>query len=256
MISLGSGPCAVTYIFSGDYFGIFNHSLIFQAVTRHVFVLLQTCLWLMFGWVQTECIKLFYLEECPFCCKWPQASLLVLSRTTSFINVMWCTFGSLRQWLEMFNNFQCHYGYSICPSALLLESHPSWKIRKKKYQGEKLYPAHPFGSHIQGSPDLHTWFAVPWCHVAISTQLQTWQAGRITVLSRAFPTAHGSQLLSSFPVLPCKGISHPHQAGDSGQAWSVSWETQDNLPSPIAWVHKNLLQALVNKSKHITPNTA
>lgn len=132
MISLGSGPCAVTYIFSGDYFGIFNHSLIFQAVTRHVFVLLQTCLWLMFGWVQTECIKLFYLEECPFCCKWPQASLLVLSRTTSFINVIWCTFRSLRQWLEMFNNFQCHYGYSICPSALLLESHPSWKIRKKK----------------------------------------------------------------------------------------------------------------------------
>lgn len=139
MISLGSGPCAVTYIFSGDYFGIFNHSLIFQAVTRHVFVLLQTCLWLMFGWVQTECIKLFYLEECPFCCKWPQASLLVLSRTTSFINVMWCTFGSLRQWLEMFNNFQCHYGYSICPSALLLESHPSWKIRKKKNTREKSF---------------------------------------------------------------------------------------------------------------------
>ena len=168
-------------------------------------VLSQKCLWLMAGWGQTECIKLFYLEECTFCRKWPQVPLLVLSWTASFIRVAQSTIGSFRQWLEMFNSFQRHHDYPFCPGALSLDSYPSFMGKKKKAE-KSFMQLIPLDPGLQGSPGSHTGFTVPCISLHLTPDTAGWK-GHCCLLP--FPSY--SQKTSPCQ-LPSPGEKRLHQA--------------------------------------------
>lgn len=66
---------------------------------------------------------------------------------------MECIFGSLKQWLEIFNNFRRHCSNSFCPSPLLLELYLPY-IKSKNTIERKALPISTLWTPFQGSPRL------------------------------------------------------------------------------------------------------